>query len=122
MRTVASAPLHVPRFYVLRFTHSPARLHFQRMFTGIVERTVSVIGVTKGPKFNRLTLAVDWPDVKDGESVSVNGVCLTVADRGAGTLGFDVIQETLCKTNLSLLNAGDEVHVERSLRIGDRLD
>lgn len=93
------------------------------MFTGIVERTVRVLGAVPGPKFHRLTLAVDWDDVRDGESVAVNGVCLTVADRSKpGALGFDVVQETLCKTNLGLVNAGDEVHVERSLRVGDRLD
>ena len=92
------------------------------MFTGIVESTVRVVGVTEGPKFKRLTLAVDWSDVKDGESVAVNGVCLTVAERPPGELMFDVVQETLRKTNLGLLNAGDEVHVERSLRAGDRLD
>jgi riboflavin synthase len=92
------------------------------MFTGIVEKTVRVVGVTEGPKFNRLTLAVNWSDVKDGESVAVNGVCLTVAERPPGELMFDVVQETLRKTNLGLLNAGDEVHVERSLRVGDRLD
>src|SRR4051794_40309145 len=96
------------------------------MFTGIVERTVHVVGVSKGPKFNRLTLAVPvghagWDDVADGESVAVNGVCLTVADRSPGQLGFDVIQETLGKTNLGLLSAGDEVHVERSLRAADRI-
>ena len=92
------------------------------MFTGIVEKTVRVIGVADGPKFNRITLAVGWEDVKDGDSVAVNGVCLTVAHRGQGELGFDVVQETLGKTNLKLIGSGDEVHVERSLRVGDRLD
>ena len=92
------------------------------MFTGIVERTVRVIGASDGPKFRRLTLAVDWPDVRDGESVAVNGVCLTVAARAPGELGFDVIKETLDKTNLGQLNCGDDVHVERALRVGDRVD
>jgi riboflavin synthase len=92
------------------------------MFTGIVEKTVRVIGVADGPKFNRLTLAVSWDDVKDGDSVAVNGVCLTVASRSPGELGFDVVQETLDKTNLKLVRAGDDVHVERSLRVGDRID
>jgi riboflavin synthase len=92
------------------------------MFTGIVQRTVRVIGVADGPKFKRITLAVSWDDVKDGESVAVNGVCLTVAARSPGELGFDVVQETLDKTNLKLTRAGDEVHVERSLRVGDRID
>lgn len=92
------------------------------MFTGIVERTVRVIGAADGPKFRRLTLAADWPDVRDGESVAVNGVCLTVAGRAPGELMFDVVAETLSKTNLGSLAGGDEVHVERSLRVGDRID
>jgi riboflavin synthase len=93
------------------------------MFTGIVERTVRVIGVADGPKFVRLTLPNPWGDVKDGDSVAVNGVCLTVAERpAAGELSFDVVQETLGKTNLRLIQAGDELHVERSLRAGDRID
>ena len=93
------------------------------MFTGIVERTVHIIGVAQGPKFTRLTLArpQDWADVADGESIAVNGVCLTVAERAAGEVGFDVIAETLRLTNLGLLEGGDEVHVERSLRAGDRI-
>ena len=92
------------------------------MFTGIVEKTARVIGVVPGPKFNRLNLAADWDDVRVGESVAVNGVCLTVAELSPGQLSFDVVQETLRHTNLGLLAAGDEAHVERSLRVGDRLD
>jgi riboflavin synthase len=92
------------------------------MFTGIVERTVRVVGAVAGPRFHRLTLAVDWPDVKDGESVAVNGVCLTVAERTPGQLGFDVVKETLDRTNLGQVQSGDDVHVERSLRVGDRID
>jgi riboflavin synthase len=91
------------------------------VFTGIVERTVRVVGAVAGPQFRRLTLAVDWPDVQDGESVAVNGVCLTVAEREKGLLGFDVVKETLDVTNLGQLQSGDEVHVERALRVGDRI-
>ncbi len=92
------------------------------MFTGIVEQTVRVTAVADGPGFRRLTLASPWNDLHDGESVAVNGVCLSVAELASGIVGFDVIAETLRRTNLGLLNAGDEVHVERSLRIGDRID
>src|SRR5688572_24332245 len=92
------------------------------MFTGIVERSVSVIGASDGPMFRRLTLAVNWPNLKQGESIAVNGVCLTVADLAPGQVGFDVITETLSKTNLGLLKTGDRAHVERALQIGDRLD
>ena len=92
------------------------------MFTGVVERSLRVASVSDGTGFRRINLPNPWDDVKVGESVAVNGVCLTVAERPPGELMFDVVQETLRKTNLGLLGAGDEVHVERSLRAGDRLD
>lgn len=92
------------------------------MFTGIVEKTARIIGVFAGPKFARLNVATDWTDVRLGESVAINGACLTVAEVSPGELCFDVVQETLRKTNLGLLRAGDAVHVERALRVGDRLD
>ena len=92
------------------------------MFTGIVEKSVRVIGVIPVSKFRRITLAVDWNDVRLGESVAVNGCCLTVAEILPGELGFDVVAQTLAVTNLGLLNAGDRVHVERAMRVGDRID
>src|SRR5688572_10832495 len=92
------------------------------MFTGIVERTTRVIAVADGPKFRRLTIGKHWDDLRDGESVAINGVCLTVAEIADDSVGFDVIKETLDRTNLGLLKAGDDVHVERSLRVGDRID
>src|SRR4051812_30608871 len=92
------------------------------MFTGIVERTVHVAAVSDGTGFVRLNLGVDWSDARLGESVAVNGVCLTIAEITPPTIGFDVIPETLRKTNLGLLRAGDLVNVERSLRAGDRID
>ena len=92
------------------------------MFTGIVEKSVRVLSVAVHPGFRRITLACDWPDVKLGQSVAVNGCCLTIAKIESGSIGFDVIPETLDKTNLGLLEAGSLAHVERSLCVGDRLD
>ena len=92
------------------------------MFTGIVERTTRIASVANGPKFRPLTIADEWHDIRDGESIAINGVCLTVAEMADGLIGFDVIKETLDRTNLGLLVNGDEVHVERSLRVGDRID
>ena len=92
------------------------------MFTGIVERAVAVVAVEDHAGGRRLTLGVRWGDEKHGESVAVNGCCLTVAATGDGTLRFDAIRETLDKTNLGDLKVGDRVHVERSLRPSDRLD
>jgi riboflavin synthase len=92
------------------------------MFTGIIEKTSRVVAVTDGPMFRRLTVACDWTDIRLGDSVANNGACLTVCDIGQGTIAFDVIRETLDKTNLGFLAPGDEVHLERSLRAGDRFD
>jgi riboflavin synthase len=93
------------------------------MFTGIVEKSVRVVAVTPGPKFVRLEIAAGWPDVRPGESIAGNGVCLTAAEiNPRHDVGFDVIKETLDRTNLGLLKPGDDVHVERALRAGDRID
>lgn len=67
-----------------------------------------------------------WGDVAPGESISVSGCCLTVAavvgvGGGGGEIAFDVIPETLARTTLGRLRAGDRVNLERSLRAGDRL-
>jgi riboflavin synthase len=91
------------------------------MFTGIIEKTARVMAITPGPKFVRLVIASGDADVAHGESIAINGVCLTVAELAAGEWHFDVIAETLAKTNLGLLRTGDSVHVERSLRVGDRI-
>lgn len=102
---------------------TPPRAAYTRLvFTGVVEKAVRVVGVAAGPKFSRLTLPSDWDDVKVGDSVAVNGVCLTVADLAPGEVAFDVVQETLRLTNLGLLKEGEEVHVERAMRVGDRID
>jgi len=87
------------------------------MFTGIIERTVRIASVASTPMFRRLTVRSLWEDPQLGESIAINGVCLTVAEITDGKLlGFDVIKETLDKTNLGLLNEGDDVNIERALR------
>lgn len=92
------------------------------MFTGIIENTAKLIAIEGSETLKHLTLAYDWPDVKHGDSIAINGVCLTVASVQPGRFRFDVIKETLEKTNLGELIAGDEVNVERALRAGDRMD
>ena len=92
------------------------------MFTGIVEQTVSVAAVSERADGRRIWLTVRWGDEKLGDSIAVNGCCLTVAGIEPERLGFDVVPETLACTNLGRLAAGDRVHVERAVRVGDRLD
>jgi riboflavin synthase len=92
------------------------------MFTGIVENTARLAAIEGSETLKHLTIAYDWNDVKHGDSIAINGVCLTVANVQPGRFRFDVIKETLDKTNLGDLRVGDEVNVERALRAGDRMD
>jgi riboflavin synthase len=94
------------------------------MFTGLIESLGRVQRVVPGTGGTRLTIATELPvaAMRDGESVAVDGVCLTVAPRRAGK-AFEAyaIPETLSRTTLSDLRPGDEVHLERALALGDRL-
>jgi len=92
------------------------------MFTGIIHKLAAVISVTDHPGGRRIVLTAHADDHVLGESIAVNGCCLTVAEIAGATVAFDVIAESLAKTNLGALAAGDLVHVERSLRVGDPID
>lgn len=91
------------------------------MFTGIIESRLEVIGNVQTPGGRRIGVHCPWNDVRAGESIAINGCCLTVASKSNGDLSFDVVPETLSKTSLGILKPGDFVHAERALRVGDRL-
>lgn len=93
------------------------------MFTGLVQAVGRVVEARPGTG-GTVRLVVDgcgWPHRPElGESIAVNGCCLTVAEAGAaGTIAFDVVQETLRRTTLGGLRAGSAVNLERSLAAGD---
>ncbi|MBI1825211.1 MAG: riboflavin synthase [Planctomycetes bacterium] len=94
------------------------------MFTGVVQTTANIVEnrTTACGRRLRLEVGVLAGQCTLGESISVSGVCLTVAARTDSHLEFDVIPETLCRTTLGRRQQGDRVNLERSLRIGDRLD
>jgi riboflavin synthase len=93
------------------------------MFTGLVEALGAVHAITADGPGTRLTLVEPRiaPELKLGDSVAVNGVCLTVIDRDADAFAFEAGPETLHRTNLGELKIGDRVNVERALAVGDRL-
>jgi riboflavin synthase len=93
------------------------------MFTGLVEALATVRAVTPQGAGRRLRLAVPEfaGQLSLGESVSVNGACLTVVEHDAESCDFEAGPETLSRTNLGELREGDRVNLERSLRLGDRL-
>jgi len=93
------------------------------MFTGIVETVGRVHGIEARGEALRLAIesALPLEEMRAGESVAVDGVCLTVVRHGEGLFHADVIPETLRHTTLGRLAPGAKVNLERALRVGDRL-
>ena len=93
------------------------------MFTGLIEGTGKLVKVEPRGKDMRLSIqaSFDLEELKTGESVSVDGACLTVVSWEGRTFTVDVSQETLERTTLGQRGAGDEVNLERALKLGDRL-
>jgi riboflavin synthase len=93
------------------------------MFTGLVETLGTVRRLEATGAGRRLTLAAPTlaGELAIGESVAVNGACLTVVARDAETCAFEAGPETLRRTNLGALTVGERVNLERALRLGDRL-
>ncbi len=99
------------------------------MFTGIIQGLAEVKSISKIRSNNKSAdtkLCINLGgklkgDLKVGDSLSINGTCLT-ATRISKTVDFEIINETMNRTCLGLLKAGDKVNIERSLRLGDRLD
>jgi riboflavin synthase len=93
------------------------------MFTGLVEETGTVARVEPRPAGRRLWIHASrvLEDARVGDSISVNGCCLTVAERGPDRFAVDVVPETLARTTLGELAEGDALNLERALRFDQRL-
>ncbi len=93
------------------------------MFTGIVEETGKVVAFTQGADSWKLQIAAEvaLQDVALGDSIAVNGCCLTVTRFDAGNVWFDVLEESRRLTNLSTVVAGAVVNLERALRFGGKI-
>ena len=92
------------------------------MFTGLVETTGILAGMTRTGKSAELLVRCSLPvaELVRGESIAVNGVCLTLTGCGKGGLSFHALSETLNRSNLGD-SVGRKVNLERALRLGDRL-
>lgn len=93
------------------------------MFSGIVEEPAKVVALEREKENLHITLTCSFAkDLKIDQSVSHNGVCLTVVKKDEQTYTVTAIKETLEKSNLGLLKVGDKVNVERSMKIDSLLD
>jgi riboflavin synthase len=91
------------------------------MFTGIVTDVGKVSAVEREADRLAFTIQTSYADLDVGESVAVGGACLTIVDRGDGWFKVEAIVTTRGRTWFGGLQVGDEVNLERALRIGDRL-
>ena len=93
------------------------------MFSGIVEECAKVVGIVKEQENIHLTLKCSFVDeLKIDQSVSHNGVCLTVVSIADGAYTVTAMKETIERSNLGYLQVGDDVNVERSMMMNGRLD
>jgi riboflavin synthase len=93
------------------------------MFTGLIEDLGTLLEIRRGGSIASVTVATSLPmhELALGESIAVNGTCLTVTSFGGGRFSADVSPETLEKTSLGTLHHGTRVNLERALRLSDRL-
>ncbi|MES2463349.1 MAG: riboflavin synthase, partial [Armatimonadota bacterium] len=93
------------------------------MFTGIIETVGKIANIERQGESVRLTIAAGKiaEDVQIGDSVCINGVCLTATSTQAPQMTFDAVYETMRKTSLGSLQIGDGVNLERSLPANGRL-
>ena len=93
------------------------------MFTGIVEEAGRVIALERRASAWRLEIGAEstLQDASIGDSIAVNGCCLTLVEQGSGRMRFDVLEETWRLTNFPRLQPGSAVNLERSLRFGGKI-
>lgn len=93
------------------------------MFTGIIKELGKVVRLAPGPVDFKLHIRAPHTaaELAIGDSVCINGVCLTVVDRTADSFTVDVMPETVRRTNLGSLTSGEKVNLEPSLRVGDKV-
>ncbi len=93
------------------------------MFTGIIEELGTIAAIERGAAGARITVSAEivTSDVKDGDSIAVNGVCLTAMNADKASFGADVSPETLDRTTLDRLAVGSRVNLERAVTPMTRL-
>ena len=95
------------------------------MFTGIIEKIGTITSISDNNNASRefiVSVAEMFDDIKEGDSISVNGVCLTVKKNTKSDIYFDIINETLEKSNLGDLSLGSNLNLERALTFSSRLN
>ena len=93
------------------------------MFTGLIEEVGRVAAVRADNRSTRLQIAAPQiaKQTRSGDSIAVNGCCLTLASRRGNDLTFDLLEETIARTNLKKMRRNDQINLERALRADEQL-
>lgn len=99
-------------------------MHIKNMFTGIIEKlgVIRRIQPAAGGKRISVDTGLDLTNTGIGESIAVNGACLTVVSKAGSQFSADLSPETVLKTTFSTKRIGDQVNVERAMRLSDRIN
>lgn len=94
------------------------------MFTGIIEGILEIYNIEKDNNFYTINIKLnsDISNIKNGDSISINGVCLTVCNINNKYFSVNVVKETIKKTNLNALDAKSHVNYERAMKLSSRID
>jgi riboflavin synthase len=96
------------------------------VFTGLIRDRAAVVDLDQTGRGGALRVVLErpsaWHDLRLGDSIALNGCCLTIAQMSSETLDFELTQETRNLTQFDGLTRGARLHVERALQVGDRLD
>jgi riboflavin synthase len=90
------------------------------MFTGLIQQKGRIVSMYKTSEKGRIEVATEFDLLSRGESIAVDGVCLTVVEFRKGNFIADISKETLLQTTLGMLQPGDEVNLERALKFNQR--
>ena len=95
------------------------------MFTGLIETTVKIEDISLNKSGAKITFSApfeNYKNVKKGDSIALNGVCLTICEINGNKLSFDVMNETLNSSNLKYLKRNDIINIERAMSASSRFD
>ncbi|QXE92826.1 riboflavin synthase [Geomonas subterranea] len=94
------------------------------MFTGLIETVGELVSIERRGASGSLTVKTSLPldEIRIGDSIAINGACLTVVRKGGGAVTFDVSPETIDRTAFKNLKSGAPLNMERAMRLSDRLD
>ena len=91
------------------------------MFTGLIQQVGTITAVATTEAGREFRIAAPWRDLADGESIAVDGACLTVRERGDGWFSVAAVVTTLGRTTMGGWEAGRRVNLERAMQVGERL-